>query len=327
MSVSERLGAATWSRVLLTVLLCWSSSLLAHPWGGLVVDADGNVYYSFVCPVESDRHVACVYRLDRGSSIPKPVLIATSDPSDLILTRTPSRDVYAAERVGSQPFRTRLWRLSTDDKPALVIPFSPPQEFSADPMTVSDGGQVYFGYDGRVVAHDNADLTTALAASIRAGDVPFDSRSIRLLQLLDNGNFLLVNNEALVSLSANKPAALIADNLRESSPRNLPFSGGNILFDMVVYQDTTLLAYYGNREVLRILPDGTKTTLLESDHPWSPHGVDVFEGKVYVLESTTPPPAWKFWQSNTLVPRVRVVDEVGVISVLFEYETGTDSEG
>ncbi len=306
----------------LAIFLCWSSSLFAHPWGGLVVDDEGNVYYSFVCPVESDSHVACVYRLDHDGSTPQPVLIASSDPSDLVLTRTPSREIYAAERVGSQPFRTRLWKLSADDKPTLVIPFSPPQTFSADPLAVSDSGQVYFGYDGNLVAYDDAELTTTLAASLQAGDVPVDSRSIRLLQALDDDSFLIVNKEALVRLTRDEPAAILADGLRESSPSNLPFSGGNILFDMAADGDTTLLAYYGNREVLRISPDGTKTSLLEADEPWSPHGVDVFDGTIYVLESTTPPPAWRFWQPDSLVPRVRVIDEDGAVSILYEYDRG-----
>ena len=322
--MGKRLHPATWSRVLLAVVLCWSSSLFAHPWGGLVVDDEGNIYYSFVCPVESDRHVACVYRLDRDGGKPQPVLIATSDPSDLVLTRTPSRDIYAAERVGSQPFRTRLWKLSADDKPTLVIPFSPPQIFSADPLAVSDSGQVYFGYEGRIVAYDDTGLTASLDASLQAGDIAVDSRSIRLLQVVDDDGLLLVNREALVSLAKEKTAVVLAESLRETSPPDLPFSGGNILFDMATDGEAVLLAYYGNREVLRVLPDGTKTSLLKADEPWSPHGVDVYDGRVYVLESTTPRPAWKFWQPDSLVPRIRVIDEDGDVGVLYEYKPGAE---
>ncbi len=47
---------------------------------------------------------------------------------------------------------------------------------------------------------------------------------------------------------------------------------------------TIYVAATGSRSVLKITPQGKVTTLLETGSPWTPTGVAVFNGEVYVLE-------------------------------------------
>ncbi|MBO6576911.1 MAG: hypothetical protein JJ896_15925 [Rhodothermales bacterium] len=293
-------------RILLLVFfscLAWTAG--AHPWGGLVVDAAGSIYFTFVCPVVSDGHTACVWRLAPGAAEPEPVLVASSDPSDLVLTRDRSRQIYAAERVGSHPFRTRLWRFAADGTAELILPFLGPDQFNADPYSVDESGVIRFQHDGALWQR------TPDGPPQREADAP-DRFSNLLVQ---EGLRIHVTRSTLV-----RDGRVVSQALRLEDPPEVPFAGANILFDVAADDSYTYLAYYGNREVLRVSEEGIREVILEADSPWSPSGVDVFEGTVYVLESVTPAPAWKFWQDSTLRPRIRRVNPDGEVRTLWEYE-------
>ncbi|NNE70877.1 MAG: hypothetical protein HKN29_11025 [Rhodothermales bacterium] len=291
--------------LILLVLVCTATSANAHPWGGLVVDAAGSVYFTFVSPIVGDGHVACVWRLDPGASEPVQALRATSDPSDLVLARDNNRVVYAAERVGSEPFQTRLWRFSPDGSPELILPFVGASQFNADPYAVDTNGSIYFQNGGAIWKRT---IETGPERWIEAPD--------RLSSLLavQGESILQVKGGVLV-----RDGELIADNLKLEDPPRVPFSGANILFDVAADSTSTYLAYYGNREVFRVDQDGSRHNLLESESPWSPSGVDVYQGTVFVLESVTPAPAWKFWQDSTLRPRIRMVSPSGEVRALWKY--------
>lgn len=291
--------------VFLVLFVALAPAVVAHPWGGLVVDAAGAVYFTFVCPPVSENHVACVWRLAPGETEPQPALISGSDPSDMVLARTAGRVVYAAERVGSHPFRARLWRFDADGRPEEVLPLMGPRDFTPDPYTVTDGGTIYFQHDGAVWSR------TADSAPVRVRDAP---ERLSNLEALADGTLVSVSGGELW-----RGTQRIARNLKRDDPPGLPFSGANILFDLAIDGDQAYLAYYGNREVLRVGPSGSAETLLEAESPWSPSGVDVFEGTVYVLESVTPAPAWKFWQDSTLRPRVRAISPDGSVRVVWEF--------
>jgi hypothetical protein len=116
---------------------------------------------------------------------------------------------------------------------------------------------------------------------------------------------------------------LIVEGLREEAPDNIPFRGANILFDMTIDEDlNTYIAYYGNRTVFKVSKNGEISTIYNSEAPFSPHGVDVFEGEVYVLESSIGDGKWwRFWdrQDDEIVPRVIKIDSDGVVEEIFSY--------
>ena len=47
---------------------------------------------------------------------------------------------------------------------------------------------------------------------------------------------------------------------------------------------TIYVAATGSRRVLKVTPQGKVTTILQSTGPWTPTGVAVFRGEVYLLE-------------------------------------------
>ena len=74
---------------------------------------------------------------------------------------------------------------------------------------------------------------------------------------------------------------------------------------------------YSWKGVVKISPDGNLSTVLKSERPWTPTGVALYDGNIYVLEYTNANgPFTEGW-----VPRVRKVDSKGNISVLADFSS------
>ncbi len=75
------------------------------------------------------------------------------------------------------------------------------------------------------------------------------------------------------------------------------------------------VAATGSRSVLKISPQGVVSTILQEPSPWTPTGVTVFNGEVYVLE-------WHDVAASDLevrtayIPRVRKISSVGKVTTL-----------
>lgn len=80
-------------------------------------------------------------------------------------------------------------------------------------------------------------------------------------------------------------------------------------------QGVVYVAATGRRSVLRITPQGEVSTVLRAPSPWSPTGVAVFRGEVYVLEWREPA-ASQAEERRAWIPRVRKVGRDGKITTL-----------
>ena len=301
---------------LLLMILAGIQNVNAHPWGGLVIDEEGNIYFTFICPMVDDEHYACVWKIDTEEEL-REVLRSGRSPSDIILTRTPDRIIYGAERTGQAPNHLNsLWMISGAENSPLIEPASNSDEFFIQAYAVTGDGSVYFARDSRIFIRK---------PDRQIEELPFETESgrIQLLTVSPNGELYILAGDNLYKQDANS-ISLIAENLREDNPKNIPFPGANILFDMAVDRDgNVFIAYYGNRQIIQVYPDGERKVILEAKAPWSPHGVDVFNGEVFVLESTLGDGKWwKFWDrsDNEIIPRVRKVAANGTVSTVYEYE-------
>lgn len=312
---------ATALAVLIVVASPLSSS--AHPWGGLVVDSSGSIYFTFVCPMVGDSHHACVWKMDIGSE-PSPVLKSSSDPSDMILARSADRTVFAAERIGTGPYRTRLWKLSGTTEPVLMVPFSEDSNFNASPYAVNNKGDIYFFDDGKLrkVSTSSESSSADRESAVTSRDYPIDpsiAGVVGNMFIKADHDMMIVYDSRLALVRPDGTVRVIAPAVKKSDPPEVPFNGANILFDMTTAADgNTYFAYYGNREVLKVDTLGNVSSILSSGSDWSPHGVDEHNDSIYVLESTTPPKAWEIWKDGTLRPRIRVLRPSGTIETLFE---------
>ncbi len=300
--------------ILLIPILLFSfyQNAASHPWGGLVIDKEGNIYFSFICPMVDDHHYACVWKIDPENNISK---VYTSDrsPSDIVLSRTPSRSIFAAERTGQSPnYRNQLWNISSSPFKKMLESTGMEGNFIIQAYAVSDDGNIYFSKHNEVIE----------AYSNKIISVGFEFNNIQLMELGADGVLFVVADDNLYKLEGSN-FNVVAENLRDDSPENLPFRGANILFDMSIDKNQNVyLAYYGDRKIIKVSDQGIKTTLYESNAPFSTHGVDVFNGHVYVLESSIGDERWwRFWdkEDDEIVPRIIKIDDEGNQSIVYNY--------
>ncbi len=283
----------------------------SHPWGGLVVDQNGDIYFTFICPLVDDDHYACVMKIDSGLELSE-VLKSSRSPSDIVLSRTPYRKIFAAERTGISPaYRNTLWNIQGN--PSQVLSTSNQDLFHIQALAVTDSGSVYFAKSNQIFLKETFSDAPVLIYELE--------NRISLITYIGNERLYVISGGTLFLIEGNEVKP-IANGLRKDSPDNLPFRGANILFDITVDDDeNAYIAYYGNREVLKISPDGNIETILTAEEPWSPHGVDFYKGELYVLESTIGISSWwKFWEEEVeIAPRIRKIDSLGNVSTIYSY--------
>ncbi len=202
-----------------------------------------------------------------------------------------------------------------------VIPFSDYDSFNADPLAISDSGQIFYSVNGMIRAFHDPELTEEISRALEKIDIRNKDNRLRLMTMFSESELLCVINDQLVSIELGKGARIIQRRIREEDPDQLPFRGGNNLFDIAATASRRVLAYYGNRVVLDV-SDKEVDEIYHSEPPWSPHGVDLFGDSLYILESTTPSPAWEFWRDGELIPRIRVLEKSGKINDLYRHNSG-----
>lgn len=287
----------------------------SYPWGGLVLDNDGNIYFTFICPFVDDDHYACVWKIDSNNNLNE-VLKASQSPSDIILKRTLDRTIFAAERNGSNPnYLNSLWKINEEESNLIIEPSTNQNLFHIQTYAVTAEGIIYFAKDHKLFKRDANETISEIELEDKIGRI----------QLLEIGpsNSLYIFSENNLYKRVNNTIDLIVEGLREENPENVPFQGANIMFDMAVDENgNAYFAYYGNRKVLRVSHSGSVSEILTSKAPWSPHGIDILNDEIYVLESTLGDGKWwEFWKrnDNEIIPRIRKVSTSGKISEVFSF--------
>ncbi len=300
---------------LFAILIMTPDSANSHPWGGLVIDAEGNIYFTFICPMVDNDHHACVWKIDPNQELSE-VLQSRRSPSDIVLARTQNRIIYGAERTGQNPNQSySLWRINESGGTPFIKPTTNQELFFIQSYAVSDDGDIYFARDSKIFVRSSDQSISEFKLDQEIG-------RIGLLSFSPSGKLFIVAEDGLYKKNKNG-LELIAKQLKEENPENIPFRGANILFDMTIDKDENIyLAYYGNRQVIRISADREKKVILEAKAPWSPHGIDIHNGEVYVLESTLGDGKWwEFWNRNDdrIIPRIRRINADGTVSVIYDY--------
>ncbi len=294
------------------IFFCFAQKAETHPWGGLAIDSDGNLYFTFICPLVDEDHYACVMKIDSFSVLSE-VLKSSRSPSDIVLERTPNHTIYAAERTGSQSsYRNTLWKLNSDTFEQALSTINQSM-FHIQAYALDNEGRIYFSKENQILVKENLSATPKLLIESDERISLIEWGPSEVLYFMARGNIYKYQNQK---------KQLIVENLRKPDPDNLPFQGANIFFDMVVDENENIyLAYYGNREILKVDTAGKVTSILSSEAPWSPHGIDIYNGEIYVLESTIGDGKWwKFWKEDVeITPRVRKLDSKGRVSTIYSY--------
>jgi hypothetical protein len=75
------------------------------------------------------------------------------------------------------------------------------------------------------------------------------------------------------------------------------------------------VAATGSRSVIKITPQGVVTTVLQESNPWTPTGIAVFHGEIYVLEWHDVAPSLEEVR-EAWIPRIRKIEKDGKVTTL-----------
>jgi WD40 repeat protein len=225
------------------------------------------------------------------------------------------REIFAAERTGQSPaYNNKLWHIDVAQNQLLIPSTTNQDQFHIQSLAVNNSQEIYFSKDNELKFMDTLNKTPRLLDK--------DFERINLMAWGPNEELYFMSGDDIY-IYDDSEYKLFVSNLKKQNPEDIPFSGANIFFDMIVDEDKNVyLAYYGNREIIKITPEGTVKSILKSEKPWSPHGIDVFNGEIYALESTIGGGEWwKFWEEDPgIIPRVRKIDTKGNIHSVYNYK-------
>ncbi|HEY1215871.1 MAG TPA: hypothetical protein VGE93_19755 [Bryobacteraceae bacterium] len=289
--------------IVLLGLLSKPVTLMAHPASGIVVSRTGEIFITDVrrgvIKIDSEGKLSTIDRegyhwlaLDSSGAFSKLDFSQLSNLHGKIQHRG-----------------------STGALPALITA-------SDSAVAISSAGELYFVCDGQMRPGDSQ-----IARIDRQGRIALLSPElsglstklggIRDLAIGPDGSVYASYAQAVVKVSPNGKIASIVDATHISdcernppSIKQTPFLRG-IAVDVngVVYVAAT-----GCRRVISIRPDSTVQIVSRTEAPWSPSGVAVHEGAVYVLEHVN----GNSDKDEDWPPRVRKIDPQGRRTVLLD---------
>ena|ERR1043166_3095009 len=276
----------------------------AHPGSGIVVDQQGNVYFTHT---------------GRG--------VGKIDPQGKLtyVGETHGGHWMCLDPEGSfsrtQP--KHFGRITPDGvKPALIY------ADGGSPVAVLRDGNLYFASNNEEMTPGGLQVTRQSPAgklSIFPPDGKETTEKLGITGLAPgpDGSLYIASPSAIMKLKMDGAFITLANPIELKDcdvdyPDNNPNSLLPSLRGLAVDEDGTVFAAgVGCRAVVKISPDGKKIeTALKAERPWSPTGVAVRRGEVFVLEFTNANgSSGEGWR-----PRVRKLGRDGKVTTLFTAE-------
>ena len=272
-----------------------STIISAHPGSGIVIDKYGQVYFT-----DTGKGVWRIDATGKLTFLPASKFHwMTIDPSGYFAASPKNFGMYF-ERVTSQ-----------STKPALIM-------CSDFPLVVGKDGNIYYA-DTRPNSTKIIRRTPDGKESVLASNKIFEfingiaAGADGALYITEGSN---ANANTIRKITMKGTVSIIATYVGKSGSdlplETVPSYCRGLVIDST---GTIYVAATGSRSVLKITPQGKVTSLLQTASPWTPTGVAVFHGEVYVLEwhDVTPKNlevrgAWK--------PRVRKIGLDGRVITL-----------
>jgi hypothetical protein len=283
----------------------------AHPAWGIVVDRDNQIYFS---------DLETIWRIDAQGKLTV-FRAGVSGRHTHELSIDEAGNLYGAENSyepSTQRFFSAVWKMT----PAggfsyLLAPTDDPPEGTS--IWRDREGNMYHatnypGHELLVLKRTPNGNVTALVGSsgvlreYRQG-VPY---SVGGMAFGADGALYLADGPNLRRVTTDGRMTTMARNLALENPAESPTQASPVthLFGVVVdAQGNVFAADNGNRRVLKVTSGGTMSTVARAERPWSPTGIALKDGNLYILEFGFTPP-------STYTPRVRKLSSDGRITVV-----------
>lgn len=300
-------------RIVIVQLALVGTGALAHPGSGIVVDKQGQIFFT-----------------DTGHGVWK--IDSKGKLTDLPASRFHWMAIdevghFAESQKGFGEWFERVTPQSS--KPVLMI-------CSDFPLTAHPDGNLYYADTRRSSAHivrrtsDGRESVLASGEKNKAGEKidPPIFKGITGIAVGPDGSLYVTDVRppeavAIRKISMDGTVSTVTSDFIGKDPvgndpgKDPPADtaatycrGLAVDADGVVYVAAT-----GSRRVLKITPQGQVSTIMEAPSPWSPTGVVLFGGEVYVLEWSEPA-ASRMEDRSAWIPRVRKVARDGTIATL-----------
>jgi hypothetical protein len=287
--------------ILLFAALALTAAASAHPSSGIVVDEQGQVYFQ-------DIVGHAVWKIDAQGKLTK-----FHDKLGGHWMALDKNGSFA--RANVTPFK-RITPFG--EKPTLLV-----AEGGA-PIAVNADGNLYYGLvrEGREVTRGLTRISpdgkrTLFAPELKSTLERLD-QGVFGLATGPNGSLYVSSWDAIFKVNPDGTVATVvhpivvkdcdADPADHKPTNRLPYLRG-LAVDAT---GTVYAAATSCHRVLKIAPDGKVESILGAERPWSPTGVALHAGAVYVLEYTNanggPDEGWS--------PRVRKLDRNGQVTTL-----------
>jgi sugar lactone lactonase YvrE len=284
-------------RTLTSMVLCvlLGTSASAHPGSGIVVDKQGQVFFT-----DTGQGV---WKIDGQGKL-------TRLPASLFHWMAIDEAGYFAE--SQKNFGEWFERVTPQgSKPALIM--------SSDfPLTINRDGNLYYA-DTRPRSTRIVRRTPDGKESVLAADEAF--KGIAGIAAGPDGSLYITDANAIRKITLDGKVSQFASpeiigSGKDRAVNPPPESEASYCRGLAVdSQGVVYVAATGSRRVIKITPRGDVSTILQAPSPWSPTGVAVFGGEVYVLEWQDAPPTL-LETRNAWIPRVRKVGRDGKITTL-----------
>ena len=286
---------STRTLIILTLFLFFGTNVFAHPGSGIVVDKNGQVYFT-------DTGLG-VWKIDNEGKL---TYIPASRFHWMAIDE---KGFFAESQKSFGEYFERVTPQST--KPSLIM-------CSDFPLVVNKDGNIYYAYT-RPGSAKIIRRTPGGKESILASEKIFEFISDMAagpdgsLYITETSN---PNANTIRKISKDGKVSILASFVGKAG-KDLPHGtvpsycrGLAVDSSGVVYVAAT-----GSRSVLKITPQGVVTTILTVPGSWAPTGVAVFHGEVYLLEWHDVHQSLEE-ERKAWTPRVRKIGRDGKVTIL-----------
>jgi len=276
------------------------AAALAHPGSGIVVDGDGNVYFTHigrgVGKIDSQGKLTYVGKTNGGHWM-----------------------CLDAEGSFARTQPKHFERITPDGvKPALIY------ADGGSPIAVLQDGNLYYASNDERLTPGGLQVTRQtprgeLSIFPPDGKETTEKLGITGLAPGPDGSLYIASPSAVTKLQMDGTFKIIVHPIQLKDcdadfPDNNPQAPLPYLRGLAVDEhENVYAAGVGCHAVVKVTPAGKVDKILKAERPWSPTGVAQRQGVVYVLEYTNanggPNEGWR--------PRVRKLRPDGIVSTLF----------
>lgn len=281
--------------MILILFLFFATNVTAHPGSGIVVDKNGQVYFT-------DTGLG-VWKIDNEGKL-------TYIPASRFHWMAIDENGFFAESQKS--FGEYFERVTPQSsKPSLIM-------CSDFPLVVNKDGNIYYAYtrpgSAKIIRRTPGGKESILASEkifefisdMAAG--PDGSLYITETSNPDANTIRKISRDGKISIIA----SLVGKAGKDLPYGTVPSYCRGLAVDSsgVVYVAAT-----GSRSVLKITPQGVVTTILKVPGSWTPTGVAVFHDEIYLLEWHDVHPSLQE-ERKAWTPRVRKIGRDGKVAIL-----------